>query len=194
MDRTKVLVVDDDDDVRSLLRQVLGEGGPSTRLKPRTAASACASSSDGRPDLVVLDVSMPELDGWQTLERIRELGDTPVPAADGEHRRARQGPGLNLGADDYLTKPFGNQELVARVQAILRRAAGAESEHEIHDDGLIQIDFAQRRVTVGGELVELTPAEFACWQRSCDIPNQVLSSDQLLDLAWAAHSAARRAR
>jgi DNA-binding response OmpR family regulator len=183
MERTKVLVVDDDDDVRSLLRQVLERAGLDT-VEAENGRVGLRKFFDGRPDLVVLDVSMPELDGWQTLERIRELGDTPVlllTASTGELDKVR---GLNLGADDYLTKPFGNQELVARVQAILRRTAGAESEHEIHDDGLIQIDFAQRRVTVGGELVELTPAEFRLLAAFVRHPNQVLSSDQLLDLAW----------
>jgi DNA-binding response OmpR family regulator len=183
MDRTKVLVVDDDDDVRSLLRQVLERAGLDT-VEAENGRVGLRKFFDGRPDLVVLDVSMPELDGWQTLERIRELGDTPVlllTASTGELDKVR---GLNLGADDYLTKPFGNQELVARVQAILRRAAGAEPEHEIHDDGLIQIDFAQRRVTVGGEPVEMTPGEFRLLVAFVRHPNQVLSSDQLLDLAW----------
>src|SRR3954447_4417607 len=183
MDRTKVLVVDDDDDVRSLLRQVLERAGLDT-VEAENGRVGLRKFFDARPDLVVLDVSMPELDGWQTLERIRELGDTPVlllTASTGELDKVR---GLNLGADDYLTKPFGNQELVARVQAVLRRAGGSEQEHEVHDDGLIEIDFAQRRVTAGGEPVELTPAEFRLLSAFVRHPNQVLSSEQLLDLAW----------
>jgi DNA-binding response OmpR family regulator len=136
------------------------------------------------PDLVVLDVSMPELDGWETLSRIRDLSDCPVlmlTARDAELERVR---GLGAGADDYVVKPFGRQELVARVQALLRRAGGRAEEQATYADGYLAIDFAQRAVRVGDREIQLTPLEFKLLAVFVRHPNQVLSRDQLLELVW----------
>src|SRR5437762_13195952 len=104
---------------------------------------------------------MPEMDGWETLDRIRDLSDVPVlmlTARGAELERVR---GLQAGADDYMVKPFGRQELVARVQALLRRARSAsEDRHEVYSDDRLTIDFAQRAVTYDGRDVTLTPLEF----------------------------------
>jgi DNA-binding response OmpR family regulator len=136
-------------------------------------------------DLVVLDVSMPELDGWQTLERIRDLSDVPVimlTARGAELERVR---GLQGGADDYMVKPFGRQELVARVQALLRRAkTGGEERQESYADDRLTIDFAQRAVTYEGRDVSLTPLEFKLLSVFVRHPRQVLSREQLLELVW----------
>jgi DNA-binding response OmpR family regulator len=127
---------------------------------------------------------MPVLDGWQTLERIRHLSDVPVmmlTARDGELEKVR---GLKAGADDYVTKPFGRQELVARVEALLRRAGDRGPEMVAYDDGLVRIDFAEARVLVDGNEVSLTPLEFKLLATFVRHPNQVLSRDQLLELVW----------
>jgi DNA-binding response OmpR family regulator len=137
------------------------------------------------PDLVVLDVSMPDLDGWQTLERIRDLSEVPVLMLTARGEELERVRGLQAGADDYVVKPFGRQELVARVQALLRRAsreAGEQQERFVDDH--LTIDFAQRAVTFDGADVALTPLEFKLLAAFVRNPRQVLSRDQLLELVW----------
>lgn len=183
MTRSRVLVVEDDDDVRTLVCTVLERAGIET-VGAADGREGLRRLYEWRPDLVVLDVGMPELDGWGVLSRIRELGDTPVlmlTASAGELDKVR---GLKEGADDYVTKPFGHQELVARIEAILRRSGEATPEHEVVGDELIEIDFPQRRVTVRGNAVGLTPTEFRLLAAFVRNPNHVLSHDQLLDMAW----------
>jgi DNA-binding response OmpR family regulator len=135
---------------------------------------------------VILDVSMPELDGWAVLERIRDLSDVPVLMLTARGEELERVRGLQGGADDYVVKPFGKQELVARVQALLRRAAKAphEEEPESYGDAYLTIDFAQRQVTVGERTVQLTPLEFRLLATLVRHPRQVLSRDQLLELVW----------
>src|SRR3954466_9545164 len=122
MTESRVLVVDDDDDIRGLVRTLLERGGAEVK-EAKNGRDGLREFHAWRPDLVVLDVSMPELDGWNVLERIRDMSDVPVlmlTARGDELERVR---GLKAGADDYVVKPFGRQELVARVQALLARAA-----------------------------------------------------------------------
>ncbi len=185
MSDSRVLVVDDDDDIRKLVRTLLERSGAAVR--------DAANGRDGlrefhawRPDLVVLDVNMPEMDGWKVLERIRDMSEVPVlmlTARGDELERVR---GLQSGADDYVVKPFGKQELVARVQALLRRAArGApETETETYADAYLTIDWAQAKVMVGDREIQLTPLEFRLLSTFVRHPRQVLSRDQLLELVW----------
>jgi len=180
----RVLVIDDDDDIRGLVVELLQRAG----LDVDQAADGRAglrAFHRSPADLVVLDVSMPELDGWETLERIRDLSDAPVimlTARGAELERVR---GLQAGADDYMVKPFGRQELVARVQALLRRARSTgEDRHEVYSDKRITIDFAQRAVTYDGRDVTLTPLEFKLLSAFVRHPRQVLSREQLLELVW----------
>ena len=184
MSGQRILVVDDDPDVRSLVRELLSRVGYELDEAPdgRTALRQLYARA---PQLVLLDVTMPEMDGWQTLERIRDLSDVPVlmlTARGDELERVR---GLKAGADDYVTKPFGRQELLARVEALLRRSAGARvTPRETYADALIAIDYNAREVTVAGEPVALTPLELRLLTAFIDHPNQVLSRGQLLELAW----------
>ena len=138
------------------------------------------------PDLVVLDVTMPDLDGWQTLERIRDLSDVPVLMLTGRGEELERVRGLQGGADDYVTKPFGRQELLARVQALLRRADRRPERERANTyaDAALSIDFAQRAVTDGGRDVSLTPLEFKLLSAFVRHPRQVLSREQLLELVW----------
>jgi DNA-binding response OmpR family regulator len=144
-----------------------------------------------RPDLVVLDVAMPVLDGWKTLERIRELSDVPVVMLTAKADELEKTRGLRAGADDYVTKPFGRQELLARVEALLRRAGGRAPEPETYSDAFLTIDFAQRTVSAGGEPVDLTPLEFRLLTTFVRHPNQVLTHEQLLELVWGDALAAK---
>jgi DNA-binding response OmpR family regulator len=193
MKRARVLVVDDDADIRGLVRELLERAGYEVveGANGREGLRALYSAS---PDLVLLDVSMPELDGWQTLERIRDVSDVPVvmlTARAGELEKVR---GLKAGADDYVTKPFGRQELLARVEAHLRRAGDRDEKPGKYADGLISIDFAQREVTVSGRPVTLTPLEFKLLSTFVRHPNQVLSHEQLLELVWGDSLTGSRAR
>jgi DNA-binding response OmpR family regulator len=185
--------VDDDADIRGLLRQLLERAGYTVVEAPdgREGLRTFYSSS---PDLVLLDVSMPGLDGWQTLERIRDLSDIPVLMLTARTAELEKVRGLKAGADDYVAKPFGRQELLARVEALLRRAKPREERPETYADGLVTIDFAQREVSVGVNKVALTPLEFKLLAAFVRNPNQVLSSDQLLELVWGDPSGGSRAR
>ncbi len=192
MSQTRILVVDDDPDIRSLLRELLERAGHEV-LTAEDGRGALRSLYEERPDLVVLDVAMPELDGWGTLERIRDLSDVPVlmlTARTGELEKVR---GLRAGADDYVTKPFGRQELLARAEALLRRAAGRRPEApDTYRDDLVAVDFGQRQVAVAGTGVALTPLEFRLLAAFVRHPGQVLAHEQLIELVWGDEGAASR--
>ena len=179
-----MLIVDDDPDVRGLLRELLERAGHTVR-EAEDGREALKMLYYARPELIVLDIAMPELDGWATLERIRDMTDVPVlmlTAREGELEAVR---GLKAGADDYVRKPFGRQELLARCAALLRRSGGARPpERETYDDGLVKVDVANADVTVNGEPVQLTPLEFRLLLSFVRNPDQVLSRDQILGLVW----------
>ena len=178
-----MLVVDDDDDIRTLVAELLRRAGYGVHEAPN-GREALRTFHTERPDLVLLDVSMPELDGWQTLERIRELSDVPVLMLTAKAAEADRVRGLRGGADDYVAKPFARDELLARVEALLRRAAPAADEATAYADSLLRVDFVQRRVDVSGQEVSLTPLEYNLLAAFVRHPNQVLGHDQLLELAW----------
>ena len=139
----RILVVDDDPDIRGLLRELLDRRGFSV-LEAGDGQEALRVFFDERPDLVLLDVQMPVLDGWKTLERIRELSDVPVVMVTAKGTELEKTRGLRAGADDYVTKPFGRQELLARVEALLRRTARRTDQPDTYSDGFVTIDFSPR--------------------------------------------------
>ena len=182
--RPRVLVIDDDDDIRGLVAELLQRAGLDVEQAPNGRAGL-RSFHRAPADLVVLDVSMPELDGWETLERIRDLSDVPVIMLTARGEELERVRGLHGGADDYMVKPFGRQELVARVQALLRRArTSGEDRAESYVDDRVTIDFAQRAVSCDGRDVSLTPLEFKLLSALVRHPRQVLSREQLLELVW----------
>jgi DNA-binding response OmpR family regulator len=183
MKRARVLVVDDEDDVRRLVKELLERAGYEVAEAPNGRAGLRAFF-ESPPDIVVLDVAMPELDGYQTLERIRDLSDVPVVMLTARSAELEKVRGLKAGADDYVTKPFGRQELLARVEALLRRATGQRDLPETYADAFLTIDFAQRSVVAEGRDVRLTPLEFKLLAAFVRHPNQVLSHDQLLEQVW----------
>jgi DNA-binding response OmpR family regulator len=185
MNGSRILVVDDDDDIRNLVKTLLERGGAEVR-EASNGREGLREFHAWRPDLVVLDVSMPELDGWNVLERMRDMSEVPVlmlTARGDELERVR---GLQAGADDYVVKPFGRQELVARINALLRRAqrGAPQEEADSYADPYLTIDWAQARVTVADRDVQLTPLEFRLLSTFVRHPRQVLSRDQLLELVW----------
>lgn len=178
----KVLVVDDDLDVRTLVKELLVRAGYRVAEAPDGRA-ALRLLYDERPDLVVLDVSMPELDGWATLARIRELSDVPVLMLSALGAELEKVRALRGGADDYVTKPFGRQELLARVESVLRRTPLHEVK-ETYSGGGLEVDFAERRVLANGQEIELTPLEFRLLTAFVEHPDQLLAHDQLLERVW----------
>ncbi len=180
-----MLVIDDDPDIRALVSTLLARAG-ATVTEAADGRSGLREFHALRPDLVVLDVQMPELDGWAVLERIRDLSDVPVLMLTASGQELERVRGLQGGADDYVVKPFGRQELVARVQALLRRASrpGRDEEPGSYADGYLTIDYGQRHVSVGDRSVQLTPLEFKLLAILVRHPRQVLSRDQLLELVW----------
>lgn len=188
----KVLVLEDDDDIGWALSTLLGRSGydvvvVADGLEGLRRFHAIA------PSLVILDVGLPSLDGWKVLGRIRELSDAPVlmlTALDAEMDKVR---GLRNGADDYLTKPFGNQELLARVEALLRRRAPPEAAAReaaprtmgpAYVYGDVTIDIDAHRIEVRGQLVDLTPLEFRLLDVLLRHAGKVLTTEQILQLAW----------
>jgi DNA-binding response OmpR family regulator len=177
--------------VRELVCTILRRAGHDAS-EATDGQEALRALYDVRPDLVILDVAMPELDGFQALERIRDLSDVPVlmlTARDTEMDKVR---GLRGGADDYVTKPFGRAELLARVDALLRRSAGRTEAPGGYADALLRVDFAQRTVEAAGQDLRLTPQEFRLLAAFVRHPGQVLSHEQLLELVWGdAYATAR---
>ncbi len=188
MSAAPILIADDDADVRRLIGSLLERAGHRV-IQAADGREALRLLYAQRPALVVLDVTMPALDGWQVLERIREVSDMPVLMLTAEGEELNRVRGLRAGADDYVPKPFGRLELLARVEALLRRAGGRDGVIDGYRDELIEVNFDQRSVTVRGEPVSLTPLEFRLLGAFVRHPGQLLSRDQLLELAWGDPSA-----
>jgi DNA-binding response OmpR family regulator len=179
----KVLVVDDDEDIRVLLTELLNRAGYDVDAAG-DGRSALRRLFESPPALVILDVTMPDIDGYETLERIRDLSDVPVIMLTARTQELERVRGLAAGADDYVPKPFGRQELLARVQALLRRTGARTLVTPAYQDGFVTIDYAQRQVVARDRAVQLTPLEFKLLSTFVQHPNQVLSRDQLLELVW----------
>jgi DNA-binding response OmpR family regulator len=181
--RRRVLVADDDRDVRTLVRRMLERAGHEV-VEAADGRESLRVLYEQRPSLVVLDVGMPGLDGWTVLDRIREVADVPVLMLTARGEQLDRVRGLRAGADDYVSKPFGRQELLARIEALLRRAARPAEIRAIYADDLLEIDFAQHTVTTQGRYVQLTPLEFRLLAAFVQHPGQLLSHDQLRELVW----------
>jgi DNA-binding response OmpR family regulator len=186
-----VLVVDDETDIRGLVQELLQRAGHNVIEAP-DGNEALKRFYAEQPDLVILDVQMPGLDGWGVLERIRELSDVPVIMLTARAEELDKVRGLRAGADDYVTKPFGRQELLARVEANLRRSRDRQAAPQQYTDAFVEVDFAQRAVRAGGEQVSLTPLEFRLLTAFVRHPGQLLSHDQLVEMAWGGAGSAER--
>ena len=179
-----ILVVDDALDIREMLRDVLeGEGyGVATAANGIEALRAVYQS---RPALVISDIAMPEMDGWVLLERLREFTEVPVimlSALGDERDKVR---GLREGADDYVVKPVMRAELLARVEALLRRAKSESGEEAtVYSDAALYMDFERHDVRLRGEPVDLSPQEFRLLAAFVRYPGTVLSAERLMELCW----------
>ena len=181
---SRLLVVEDDPDIAMALRLLLSRAGHQV-AHAKDGRSGLRDAYTERPELVILDIGLPGMDGWQVLERLRDVSDVPVLLLTAHGQESDKVRGLRGGADDYLTKPFTNAELVARVEALLRRSAGPASwADEVYDDGVLRIDPAARRTFVVGAEVRLTPTEFRLLNVLVRHAGAVLSPNQLLAQAW----------
>lgn len=176
-----ILVVDDEPSIRFLVaRGLIAEGYEVLEAADgREAVDRLASG----PDLVVLDVNMPSLSGWDVLAEIRRRGETPVIMLTADHEESHRIQGLEMGADDYLGKPFSVGELIARVRSVLRRTAPTPAPTVVQGDGL-EVDLVARRVLVDGEPVELTRREYELLAFFAINPGKALSIAELLERVW----------
>jgi len=186
--KRKILVVDDDATFARLVDQILTDKGYEV-LKASDGQEALRLLFAHKPDLVLLDVAMPKMDGWQTCSRIRELSDVPIIILTGSQKTEDAVVrGLDYGADDYLIKPIGNRELVARVRAILRRAESSSTRNaqkEItYSDDYLAVNVTERKVMINGERVKLTPREFRLLAYLVENAGRILSHKQLLEKVW----------
>lgn len=179
----RVLVVDDDADIRTVLGGVYERAGFDVETVDDGRA-ALRALFDRQFDLVVLDLGLPGLDGMTVLGRLREMTDLPVLVLTARGLENDKVSALTAGADDYLTKPFSNRELIARSIALLRRATTRSPAPQVLDDGLLRIDHERREVWVSGEPVTLTPNDWNLLVAFAQRPNRVLSPQQLLEIAW----------
>jgi DNA-binding response OmpR family regulator len=178
----RILVVEDDADLRDLMVEILRLEGYVVS-EAADGRAALRSLRTVQPDVVLLDVEMPDLDGWKTLERIREVTDVRVMFVTARTDVSDRVRGLEDGADDYLTKPFVRAELVARVGALARRAESGQRAR-IYEDGRLRLDATAQVVEVDGVEVALTPPEVALLEAFLSHPSQVLSVTQLAEAAF----------
>ena len=183
MTQQTILVIEDDPDIGHLVCLRFERAGYRA-IHAEDGIIGLRLLHEHRPDVVVLDIGLPGLDGWQVLERIRDISDVPVMILTARGLETEKVRGLQCGADDYITKPFGHQELVARIGAVLRRHSNSAFADDSYSDGTVHIDVARREVLVRGEPVTLTAGEFRLLHVLVKYAGQVLSPEQLLELAW----------
>jgi DNA-binding response OmpR family regulator len=177
-----VLVVDDEPMVRDVLERYLTAEGFAVR-SAADGEEALARIDEGLPDLVLLDLMLPKVDGYEVLSRIRDQGSTPVIMLTARGEETDRIVGLDLGADDYVTKPFSPREVVARVRAVLRRA-GTAIDGEPLRYGDLEIDGDRREARLRGEPVRLTRKEFELLHHLASRPGVTLTRTQLLEDVW----------
>jgi len=185
---TRVLVIGDDPTVAEAVRRVVAQQN-GTGVVIADGRSGLRNFFEERPDLVVLDIGRSGVDGWELFERIRDLSEVPVLVLTGPDSEPERVVGPTGGADDFLTKPFGSQELAARIQALLHRGRTsvppvAIPEPTRYRDGNLEVDWPAREVRVDGEVVGLTKLEFQLLQTFVRHPGQALATQQLLEQVW----------
>ena len=185
--RYLILVVDDETRIVRMIRMNLEHDGYDV-IEANSGQQALDMVRSRMPNLVILDVMMPGLDGYETLQILREISQVPVIMLTAKGEEEDRIHGLELGADDYVTKPFSPRELMSRVKAVLRRTEGNASagggEDVIQVDDRLKIDFGKREVLVDGELVKLRPTEYRLLYHLVQNAGWVMTYDQLLTKVW----------
>jgi len=180
-----ILAVDDDVQVLHLVRRTL-EMEEYRVITAATGEAAVAAFEQQLPDLVVLDIMMPGIDGYAVCRRIRSSSQVPIIMLTGMGSDEEKVRGLDVGADDYVAKPFSVEELLARVRAVLRRSQASfpTPSCDVFNSGSLEIDFARRRVTVAGKEIRLTPTEVHLLQELVLNVGKVLTHSYLLNRVW----------
>ncbi len=185
MTRGRILLVDDDKTLLRLMREAL--------TKADYEIVTASNGIDGlqelygkQPDLVILDVMMPRMDGWETAARIRQVSQVPIIMLTAKDEESDKLTGFEAGVDDYVTKPFSFAEIIARVGAVLGRVRQSPPDHKPkrYVSGDLVIDTDARRVTKGGKVIELTPTEYRLLATLAENGGRVLSHEQLLNKVW----------
>ncbi|MGE9762286.1 MULTISPECIES: response regulator [Pseudomonadaceae] len=178
-----ILVVDDEPQIRKFLRISLSAGGYKV-LEAGTGEEGLAQAALGRPDLVVLDLGLPDKDGQDVLRELREWSQVPVLVLSVRASESEKVLALDSGANDYVTKPFGIQEFLARIRVLLRQGASGETQEAVVAVGPLSVDFSYRRVLLDGEEVSLTRKEYAVLSTLARHVGRVVTQQQLLKDIW----------
>ncbi|MGN0548028.1 MAG: response regulator transcription factor [Acutalibacteraceae bacterium] len=184
----KILVVDDDTNICELLRLYLEKEGYNVSIA-NTGMQAVKMFAEHQPDLMLLDIMLPELDGWQVCREVRKYSNKPIIMLTAKGETFDKVLGLELGADDYITKPFEAKEVLARIKAVLRRTSNASSPEnesrikQVSYDNL-SINLTNYELRVKGEKVDAPPKELELLYHLASNPNRVFTRDQLLDEVW----------
>ena len=185
MPNEKILVVDDDTNICELLRLYLEKEGYVVKIV-NDGVSAINAFKQENPDLTLLDIMIPKLDGWQVCSEIRKFSDKPIIMLTAKGETFDKVLGLELGADDYVTKPFDTKEVVARIKAVLRRTAPASDTSDVKEVNYdkLSINLTNYEMKVNGVSVDTPPKELELIYHLASNPNRVFTRDQLLDEVW----------
>ncbi len=184
MQKEKILVVDDDKNICDLLRMYLEKEGYAV-VMAHNGIDAVNTFNAENPDLILLDIMLPQLDGWQVCREVRKTSDVPIIMLTAKDEVFDKVLGLELGADDYVTKPFDTKEIVARIKAVLRRTSAVKGGEmkEVHYDKL-SINLSNYEMKVNGVAVDTPPKELELIYHLASNPDRVFTRDQLLDNVW----------
>ena len=177
------VVIEDDEAISALVGAYLEQAGFDV-VRECTGAGGLEAVDRRHPRLVVLDLGLPDVDGFELCQRLRRGGDVPILILTARDEEVDRVVGLELGADDYLTKPFSPRELVARVRAVLRRAEPAPPDVPVLELGTLRVDLRARRATLAGSPLELRTLEFELLAELARHPGHVVTRDRLLDRVW----------
>ncbi len=185
MSKNKVLIIDDDKQISAILRDYFQYENFEV-ISAFDGKEGLRKFKKENPDIIVLDIMLPEIDGWEVCERIRQSNDVPIIMLSAKNTDTDRITGIELGADDYVTKPFSPKEVVVRTKAILRRVKGEnkKNDNKIRKYPNLIIHNDQRRVKVNNEIIDLTPKEFDLLWTLTSQPKKVFSRDELLKKVW----------
>lgn len=181
----KILIVDDDENICELLRLYLEKDGFDT-VVANDGEQAVKYAQQHNPDLILLDIMLPLLDGWQVCREIRKTSDTPIIMLTAKGETFDKILGLELGADDYVSKPFDTKEVIARIKAVLRRSSDNDKQNQISEVRYdkLKINLTNYELVVNGVRVDTPPKELELIYHLASNPNRVYTRDQLLDEVW----------
>ncbi|MBE6727026.1 MAG: response regulator transcription factor [Ruminococcaceae bacterium] len=185
MNLNKILIVDDDENICELLRLYLEKDGFET-VVAGDGEQAVQFASKYSPDLILLDIMLPKLDGWQVCREIRKTSNTPIIMLTAKGETFDKILGLELGADDYVCKPFDAKEVIARIKAVLRRSNDNEKGNQIKEVRFdkLRINLTNYELEVDGKIIDTPPKELELVYHLASNPNRVYTRDQLLDEVW----------